>query len=509
MVSWRSNGKNTLVLLLCGFSLIIFLMVAMTQQFLSQLGHSKMRLDDIVLVHNQKAALIAQMQHANRERIISLQHMLITDDVSEMEKAARKNIMMAEKFVRVRETLEALTPAVGEEPLLEDLRLAARITAPLNDQVRDLLQNETGDARERAHDILVNGALPIQNVLYDTFARLTDLYDAENAKAVQVSAEDYMFSRWLINTMLQVTVLLGIATAIYVTVIILRNETALKEHGDTLETLVRERTSELQRISTDAVAARNEAEEANRAKSTFLANMSHELRTPLNAILGFSEVMELQVMGPVPEQYRDYPRHINGSARHLLQMIEQLLDLSRIEAGHLDLDEREVWLPALLDGTIAVVRGAFSRDSRTLAVTADSALVMLYADQRLLKQTMINIISNAAKYSNADDPVEVSVAVVEDKAVISVRDYGLGIAPEELARLFKPYERSDAETARRQEGTGLGLPISQSLIEAHGGSLTLESVLGEGSTVTITLPAQRVIAVYEPEQKDYAASVSS
>jgi len=498
MTSWRIGGRNTLTLLLCGFSVIILLMIAITHQSLSQLGHSKTRLDTIVRVHNQKATLIDEMQHANRERIISLQNMLITDDIFELDAAAMHNMQMANQFVLARRKLEAMPLTAGEKELLAELKHAAARSAPLNDTVRDMLWYDKADSYDAAKGILADGVLAAQDEIYDIFGQLTDLYGVENDRAVRNSAREHGSARALILTMLEVTVLLGVGIALYVTYLILRNERVLKDHGDTLETLVRDRTRELQRISNDAVAARQEAEDASNAKSTFLANMSHELRTPLNAVLGFSEVMDLQIMGPLPVKYRQYPRHIHDSARHLLQMIEQLLDMSKIEAGHLELREERVCLRALMDEAITIIRSAFSRTDDTLYNAPDSACVALYGDERLLRQTLINIISNAAKYSDPEDDIEVRVTCDDGDAVITIRDCGMGIDADEIPRLFNPYERSAARTARERQGTGLGLAISRSLIEAHGGRLTLESTLGVGTTVTITLPAARVLEVKPP-----------
>lgn len=499
MISWRIGGKNTLALLLCGFSVIILLMISITHQSLSQLGHSKSRLDNIVLVHNQKAVLIDEMQHANRERVISLQNMLITDDFFELDAAAIHNMQMAGQFLLAREKLEAMPLTSGEKELLTDLRRAADRSGPMNDTVREMLWYDKANSYDAAKDILTEDVLSAQNEIYDVFGQLTDLYQAANDRAVHNSTREHGSARSLILTMLEVTVLLGVGIALYVTYLILRNERMLKDHGTTLETLVQDRTRELQRISTDAVAARQEAEDASSAKSTFLANMSHELRTPLNAVLGFSEVMDLQIMGPLPVKYRQYPRHIHDSAHHLLQMIEQLLDMSKIEAGHLELREERVCLRSLTDEAITIIRSAFSRTDDALYKTPDSVGIALHGDERLLRQTLINIISNAAKYSEPGDPaIEVRVACDGGDAVITVRDHGIGIDADEIPRLFNPYERSNARTARARQGTGLGLAISRSLVEVHGGRLTLDSTLGEGTTVTITLPAARVLQIKPP-----------
>ncbi len=501
----RVANNNTLVLLLGGFSLLIGLMVAITYHSLSQLGQSKARLDAIVTVHNEKAALIGAMQHANRERVISLQHMFVAEDFFEVDAAAMHNIDMASVFLVARSALDAMPRAPGEADLLAMLETVSVEGLPFNDRVRELLWTHEDAAREEARHILAEGALASQNRIYGIFDDLNRLYEAETAAAVEGSAREYDAARLLIVALLKLTVLLSVVAGLFVTVLIIRNQRSLESRSETLETLVQKRTAALQRISSEAVAARREAEDANSAKSTFLANMSHELRTPLNAVLGFSEIMDQEVMGPMPKPYREYPGHINSSARHLLQMIQQLLDMSRIEAGHLDLDEKPVCLDSLLNETAMIVRSAFDRDEQTLRLDPAGSGIALHADQRMLKQTLINILGNAAKYSDVEAPIDIAVALDAGRAVVTVRDRGIGIAPDEIARLFNPYERSEAQTARERQGTGLGLSISRSLIEAHGGTLTLDSVLCEGTTVTIALPAARVLAGHDAAPVGHAA----
>lgn len=506
MVYLNRNIRKTVPLLVCGFSLIIGLMVAIAYQGLSQLERSKSYIHDISHVHHEKDTLIGKMQRLNREQIISLQHMLITDDVFDLDDAARQNVEIAQAFVQARKQLEALPNEPAEQALLADMKRYASEAAPYNDRVRDMLLNNEIDASDSAEAILLTQLIPVQNKISGVFDALVELHGVTNGQAIQISENEYDYSRSFIIQMLQVAVILAILTGVWVTRHILRNERALKENRDELELLVSKRTSALESSSSEAIIARREAEHANRAKSTFMANMSHELRTPLNAVLGFSEIMDLQVMGPLSTKYREYATHINTSAKHLLELIEQLLDLSRIEAGRLELSESDVCFSSILNETITVVRSAFQRETYKIFLTPDSVSVRLRGDERLLKQTLINIISNAAKYSDPDDPVELTLRVVDGKAVLNIRDRGIGIAPEEIPRLFNPYERSEAQTAREHQGTGLGLTIARSLIEAHGGSLTLDSELGVGTEVTITLPAERVLLVKQINLPEVASA---
>lgn len=241
--------------------------------------------------------------------------------------------------------------------------------------------------------------------------------------------------------------------------------------------------------------ALNDAEAANRTKSLFLANMSHELRTPLNAVIGFSEVMKSEMFGPMEnERYAEYVGSIHDSSRHLLSVINDILDISRIESGELELDEE--WV-----GVDEVLAWARDRASPGRSGTGDAAVHVavnpglpdLLADRRSLRQIVLNLLSNALKFTPPDGEIHLSAWRNELSGVsIAVSDTGIGIPADQVDKMTQPFTQSDNSLARRYEGTGLGLAITQSLVEAHGGRLTIESVEGEGTTVTVRMPANRV-----------------
>jgi PAS domain S-box-containing protein len=256
--------------------------------------------------------------------------------------------------------------------------------------------------------------------------------------------------------------------------------------------------SERKRVEAELLAATNEAEAANRAKSQFLANMSHELRTPLNAIIGFSEVIKDQLFGPVGNgRYAAYAADIHASGAHLLAVIGDVLDLSRIETGKFDLEEStfdpaEAAAAAFTMVNRAAEIGAIRLDNR-LAGDAGKALPRLVADKRAIKQVLINLLSNAVKFTPRGGVVSLEAAAEPSgEFTLSVTDTGPGIAAERLGAIFDPFQNADSTQARQHGGSGLGLAISRKLMELHGGSLLLKSRLGHGATATARFPARRV-----------------
>ena len=231
-------------------------------------------------------------------------------------------------------------------------------------------------------------------------------------------------------------------------------------------------------------------EVANKHKSDFLANMSHELRTPLNAIIGFSEVLIDKMFGEVNEKQADYLKDIHESGKHLLSLINDILDLSKIEAGRMDLEISSFHLPTALSNAMTLVRERAQRHGIRLDLEVGPGLGDFQADERKFKQIVVNLLSNAVKFTPDGGKVDVSAKILDGKIQIAVRDTGIGIAPEDHAAVFEEFKQVGRDYTRKAEGTGLGLALTKRFIELHGGEIRLESALGKGSTFTFTLPVR-------------------
>jgi signal transduction histidine kinase len=277
-----------------------------------------------------------------------------------------------------------------------------------------------------------------------------------------------------------------------------------------LECKVEERTREVEEANTQLEAALERAEQASHHKSAFLANVSHELRTPLNTIMGFSEVLQDQLFGPLTEKQARHVQNIHRAGDQLLQLINDLLDLSKVEAGRIELHRQEIRIGDLITDAIAMTRNQADKKDLTVEFLPEESLPPVYADPYRVTQILTNLLSNAVKFTPAGGTVTVSARVQRPTSEVQspqgpdvgpwtlaartfvefrVTDTGIGILPENQAKLFQPFERLETSLGKRYEGTGLGLAIAKRLVEMHEGQIWVESQGEEkGSTFTFTLP---------------------
>lgn len=268
----------------------------------------------------------------------------------------------------------------------------------------------------------------------------------------------------------------------------LRAEKELEEHRMNLQELVDHRTRDL-------AAAKDEADLANRAKSEFLANMSHELRTPLNAIIGFSDTICQEVFGPMEnKKYQEYTDNIYSSGVHLLELINDILDVSVIEAGKMELHEESLDMAEIAEASVLLVKPRADKGRVNLYYDVGNNLPSLFGDKRRIKQVLVNLMSNAVKFTPGEGSVSLEISLDEHGACqLKIADTGIGMDEEGLSKALEPFGHTTSPIDGVRGGTGLGLPLTKGLVEAHGGIMTIESELGAGTTVTVRFPAERNI----------------
>jgi signal transduction histidine kinase len=232
-----------------------------------------------------------------------------------------------------------------------------------------------------------------------------------------------------------------------------------------------------------------ELETVSRHKSDFLANMSHELRTPLNAIIGFSEVLREEMFGALNERQRAYVDDVLKAGRHLLSLINDVLDLAKIEAGRMELKFSEVSIPDVLRSGVTMHGERASRGGIALELAMEPDEITVQADERRVRQVVFNLLSNAIKFTPREGRVDVSARLTDGVVEVAVTDTGPGIPPDDLDRIFEEFEQGARSPGNGADGTGLGLPLSRKFVELHGGRLWVESTVGAGSTFRFTLPA--------------------
>jgi signal transduction histidine kinase len=265
----------------------------------------------------------------------------------------------------------------------------------------------------------------------------------------------------------------------------------LREHVLELE----DAKSKLEQLSDNLVAALEEAAMANRTKSTFLAAMSHELRTPLNAVIGFSDVLLAELYGPLgAARYKEYAQDIRNSGTHLLSLINDVLDLSRLDAQQASLDDDELSVGDLITEAARMVQPQADKAGVTLSYDAPADLPRVRVDHRRIRQILLNLMSNAAKFTHPGGSVSVTAQHTVHGIEISVADTGIGIAKDDIPKAMERFGQVDSRLARKYQGTGLGLPLAKQLTELHGGTFRLKSAVGVGTTATFILPPERIIS---------------
>jgi len=283
------------------------------------------------------------------------------------------------------------------------------------------------------------------------------------------------------------TSLLALGTLMTLGLRAIRNE-------DSWNTAILDREKLLSQQADELILARDAAETANRIRGHFLANMSHELRTPLNAVLGFAEILEKELFGPLGDaRYKEFAADIHSSGKHLLDIIANILDLAKVDAGKLGLNEEILDIAHLMEDCARMIAETAQAAGIVFEVKPPERAIMFRGDPLRLKQIVLNLLSNAVKFTPAGNHVILSGELTVEGLILRVIDTGIGMSKEESVEAMQAFRQIDSSFSRRHQGTGLGLPLTKSLVDLHGGTLTIESESGKGTTVTVLLPLERVV----------------
>jgi signal transduction histidine kinase len=394
--------------------------------------------------------------------------------------------------------LEFVAP--DEQDLVAAVREAHANFAAALISVIDLAR---GGRADEARARYAADAKPLAEKLDRRTLELVHKAEAAMADANQASAFAYDASQWTVIGAAIGSILLATILGTALSLSIVRPLRAVDGHltgiaaGDFTKHVAVANRDELGSLGTHLNAMSDElgrlyaaVEAANRNKSVFLANMSHELRTPLNAIIGFSEVLLQRMFGDINPKQEEYLKDVLLSGQHLLALINDILDLSKVEAGRMELEPTTFAVAPLIDGSVLMIRERAAKHAITLAVQVDPNVGEIDADERKLRQVLFNLLSNAVKFTPERGRIEVAAARMNGEVRVSVKDNGIGIALADQARIFEKFEQ--AESGRRQEAsTGLGLALAKSFVELHGGRLWVESAPGVGSTFTFSVPDVR------------------
>jgi two-component system, sensor histidine kinase len=275
----------------------------------------------------------------------------------------------------------------------------------------------------------------------------------------------------------------------------------LESYKTTLEEMVVEKTDDLMESNRQLAQARDAAESANKAKSAFLANMSHELRTPLNGVIGFIQVLDNQLSGTLTEKQLGYFNIIRQSGEHLLEMVNDILDLSKIEAGRTEIDPKPFDLGAMLERSQGIIQVAARNKGIRIKTNIQPDLGWINGDETRLKQIVYNLLSNAVKFTPSNKSIGIDATAAGDRFTIVIWDEGVGIPAEHLERIFNPFEQVQSVETAKESGTGLGLTISRKLLEMHGGTISIDSRVSEGSRFIISLPGRIAVGPSDDERR--------
>ena len=479
--------------LLLAFLAIVGLLIAVGAVGLQVLSGVNRRAEDMVKLQ-RKIAAYRQLQHDTTSQLYSVSSALLVPDERTLEATLRQLNQFGYDLDRLAFVTQDEVELFGR--VREDYEEFIKIVTLVIELIR------TGRAAD-GRELQLSRAGPLADRLERLTNELVNKAEADMVAGIEASHDAYVTSQRVVMGFAVGSVLLALVLGYAISwsligpvkqMDIRLREIAGGDFARRVEVGNRDElgalATNLNRMSDELGRLYRQIEAANQHKSEFLANMSHELRTPLNAILGFSEVLAERMFGEVNEKQAEYLQDILSSGRHLLSLINDILDLSKVEAGRLELELGRFHLPTAMDNALTLVRERATRHGITLTQTVDQRVGDIVADERKVKQVLLNLLSNAVKFTPEGGRVGLSVTAAEDGITIAVSDTGIGIAPEDQAAIFEEFRQVGREDARKQEGTGLGLTLAKKFVELHGGRIWVQSQLGQGTTFSFTLPVR-------------------
>jgi len=477
--------------LLIAFLVLAGLLVIIGTVGLLELGAVNQRAEDLVKIQ-RKIAAYRQLQHGTTAQLYSVASALVVPDERTLDATLRQLNQFGYDLDRLQFVAQDEVEIM--ERVRKDYEEFIKVVADVVELVR------TGKVTEgRAAQIGRAGSLA------DRLERLTNELvnkaEADMLARVDDSQDDFRQSQRIVIGFVVGGLLLALGLGYSLSLSLITpvkkmggrfDELAAGDFSRHVEVSNRDElgalAANLNRISDELGRLYRQLESANRHKSEFLANMSHELRTPLNAVIGFSEVLKDRMFGELNDKQADYVNDIHGSGKHLLSLINDILDLSKIEAGRMELELADFHLPAVLDTAITLVRERAMSHGIAVSLEVAAEVGSIRADERKVKQVMLNLLSNAVKFTPEGGSVRVGARMNGQAVEVWVADTGAGIATEDQALVFEEFRQVGRDSARKAEGTGLGLALVKKFVELHGGTIRLESALGQGSTFAFTLP---------------------
>jgi len=473
-----------------GFVVLLTLMTALAVTALEQMQGMQQKLDTLTQQHNVKTKLISTIRDGIYNRQVSLRNMMLMPDPFERDEESAHFRQLALPVLQARNQLADMKLTSPERQIMNQIIDSMKVA--YNFQLNVLRKVVFSDSPEE-YQPLLSDAFNKQEVIVEQIHEMLQLLNDETKRAVIDAEQSYRRSRNMLYILGGSALFLGILITIFV--VRQSNSQAqkvqnaldkLKESHELLEQRVSERTHEL-------AIARDEALASNKSKGVFLANMSHELRTPMNAIIGYSELIEEDAMEDGNNAIIPDLNKIQASAKHLLSLINGILDLSKIDAGKIELCPIQFRVNELIEEVSASIAPLLLENENAFSIDAPRDNGILFADNLRLRQILLNLLSNACKFTTQGS-ITLSIKRYEenqhDWISFAISDTGIGIEAEYLKNIFDDFSQADASTTRVYGGTGLGLSISQRLVKIMHGDICIESTPGKGTSFTVTLPVE-------------------